>query len=346
MATSSAWPKPTEGDFSIKDFQFQDGSSMPKLNIHYRTVGTLQKDSNGIATNAVLIMHGTTGSGANFFRDVFAGELFNPGQPLSAEDYFLILPDGIGHGGSSKASDGLRNQFPRYGYKDMVRAQHMLLTQHLGVNHLRLVMGTSMGGMHSWTWATVYPDFMDAVMPLASLPCQISGRNRMLRKHAIDSIRKDPDFADGNYHKQPRGLVPALHVFAWMASSPLKWQAEAPDRESADKFIDNWIDAQLQVQDANDFAYAFDASWDYDPRHGLKIIKAPLTAVNHMDDQVNPPELMILEEQIKNVRKGEAVLTPITKETAGHGTHSIASVWKEHLIDLLERSSKSAKSKL
>ena len=332
------WPEPKQGDFIIDNFRFGNGSNLPKLRIHYRTLGTLKKNRNGMATNAVLVLHGTTSSGGSFFRDAFAGQLFNHNQLLSAEEYFLVLPDSIGHGDSSKPSDGLKAKFPRYGYLDMVRAQHMLLTQHLNVNHLRLVMGTSMGGMHSWVWATVYNDFMDAVMPLASLPCQISGRNRMWRKHAIESIRNDPDFASGNYTVQPRGFVSALHVFAWMTTSPLRMQIEAPDRESADRVIDRMIQVGLKEKDGNDFAYAFDASWDYDPRPGLKDIRAFVTGVNFADDQVNPPELNILEEEMRKVEKGKAVVMPITKNTVGHGTHSLAYVWKEYLIDLLDRS--------
>ena len=279
----TTWPKPEEGDFTIKDFKFTEGRSLPELKIHYRKLGTIKKDENGKVTNAVLIMHGTTGSGQNFFRYDFAGKLFNAGQLLSAEEHFLVLPDGIGHGRSSKPSDGPRAKFPRYCYADMVRAQYLLLTEHLGVNHLRLVMGTSMGGMHTWVWGTMYPNFMDALMPLASLPCQISGRNRMMRKLAIDSIRNDPEFANGNYKVQPRGLRAALSIFAWMTSAPLRWQKEAPDRESADDFIDALIESGMHEKDANDFAYAFDASWDYDPRPRLKNIRATLTAVNFAD---------------------------------------------------------------
>ncbi|KAK3715868.1 hypothetical protein LTR37_006851 [Vermiconidia calcicola] len=352
MAT---WPEPDQGDYHIPNFQFVEGTSLPDLRIHYYTFGKLRNDSHGKATNAVLIMHGTTGNGTNFFNDRFAGQLFKPGQLLSAEDYFLVLPDAIGHGKSSKPSDGLRATFPRYSYEDMVRAQHFLLAEHLGVNHLRLVMGTSMGGMyaissldlwHSWVWGTRYPGFMDAIMPLASLPSQISGRNRMMRKMAIDSIRDDPEFMDGNYRIQPRGLRAALHVLAWMSSSPLRWQNQAPDRESADKFIDAWMEAGMRQQDANDFAYAFDASRDYDPRPGLKNISATLIAVNFEDDQVNLPELQILETEIKKVKQGKAVVVPISAGSAGHGTHTVAVVWKEYLADLLEMSKSANNAKL
>ena len=339
----TSWTKPEEGDFIINDFKFVDGNSLSKLKLHYRTLGTLKKDDNGKATNAVLILHGTTGSGQNFMRYDFAGKLFNPGQLLSAEEYFLVLPDGIGHGKSSKPSDELRAEFPRYCYADMVRAQHTLLTEHFGADHLRLVMGTSMGGMHSWVWATTYPDFMDAITPLASLPCQISGRNRMMRKFAIDSIRTDPEFKNGDYRTQPRGLKAGLSILAWMSSCPLRWQDACPDRESADDFIDAFMENGMYEQDANDFAYAYDASWDYDPRPGLHKIKAPLTAINTADDQVNPPELKILETEMKKVENGVAVVIPISEKTVGHGTHTIAEVWKEHLADLIKRSGKTYK---
>lgn len=332
------WPEPEQGDSVIKDFQFKNGSTLPELRIHYRTLGKLRKDGEGKAINAVLILHGTTGGSKNFFNKAFAGELFNPGELLDAEQYFLIIPDGIGHAGSTKPSNSLRNKFPRYSYGDMIRAQHLLMTEQLGVNHLRLVMGTSMGGMHSWLWGVTYPDFMDAIFPLASLPCQISGRNRMIRKHAIESIREDPEFKDGNYSKQPRGFKTALHVLAWMSSAPHQWQKLAPDRESADDFIDDWIELAAMDRDANDMAYAFDASYDYDPRPGLKNIRAPLTAVNFACDQVNPPELRILEDEIKKVEGGKAVVVPITDNTVGHGTHSVAEVWKADLAELLERS--------
>ena len=239
---------------------------------------------------------------------------------------------------STKPSDELRAKFPRYCYGDMVRAQYMLLREHLDVNHLRLVIGTSMGGMHTWVWGTKYSDFMDALMPLASLPSQIAGRNRMTRKMMIDSIRLDPEFKHGNYTTQPPGLKSALQTFVWMQSCPLKWQKDCPDRESADDFIDSLIEVGMHTQDANDLAYAFDASWDYDPRPGLKDVKVPLTAVNFADDQVNPPELRILETEIEKVEKGVAIVKPISDETVGHGTHTVADVWIHDLKELLERS--------
>lgn len=333
---SPNWPTVTEGDFVIKNFRFNSGSTLPELNLHYRTLGKLKTDKNGHALNAVLIMHGTGGSGANFLRDIFAGKLFNSGQLLDANKYFLIIRDGIGHGQSSKPSDGLRAKFPRYGYLDMIRGDYELLTEHLKVDHLRLVMGTSMGGMHSWLWSSTYPDFMDAAMPLASLPWKISGRNRMTRKMAMDAIKTDPEWQGGNYAKQPRGLITAIYVLIFMGSCPLQMQADYPNIASADAFVDETVAEGMKGKDANDLCYAFDASHDYDPP--VHKIKASLLAVNFADDQVNPPELGIFERETKKVPRGKAILMPISDQTRGHGTHTIAEVWIDYLKELLKDS--------
>ncbi|KAJ6445310.1 homoserine O-acetyltransferase [Purpureocillium lavendulum] len=337
--SGTSWPAPARGTFEISDFRFANGERLDGLRLHYQTVGRLRVDDRGRATNAVLIMHGTGGSSDQFFRDIFAGELFNPGQPLDASKHFIIVRDGIGHGASSKPSDGLRARFPRYGYRDMVRADHQLLTEGLGVNHLRLVMGTSMGGMQSWLWAGMYPDFVDAAMPLASLPTQIAGRNRMSRKMIIDAIQEDPGYDGGEYTEQPvQGLKAALNVLTWMSSVPLLWQHEAPDRDAADEFLDKRMANSLQTTDANDLLYQVSSSADYDPRPLLKNITAPLLAINSADDQVNPPELGILEEGIKEVRRGRAVVLPISEATRGHGTHTYAALWKDELVRLLDES--------
>jgi homoserine O-acetyltransferase len=338
-AQAATWPDPIEGDFAIKDFHFASGESLPELKLHYRTLGTVQKDKNGHVANAVLIMHGTGGAGTQFLNDRFGGELFGPGQPLDATKFFVVLPDDIGHGKSSKPSDGLHAKFPHYSYDDMVVAEYRLLTEKLKIDHLRLVMGTSMGGMHTWLWGEKYPDFMDALMPLASLPVQIAGRNRMMRKMFMDAIRNDPEWNHGEYTHQPRGLVDALHILLIMGSSPLQWQKEAPDRDSADKFLDERIAKMMQQDDANDCLYQVDASRDYDPRPRLAAIKAPLLAVNSADDQINPPELGILEREIKHVAHGRAVIIPISDATRGHGTHTVAAVWKDQLVALLKESS-------
>ena len=324
-----------EDDFIINDFAFAGGETIRELRLHYRTLGSPRRDARGKVSNSVLILHGTTGSGAQFLRDSFAGELFGPGQLLDANHYFIILPDGIGHGGSSKPSDGARMRFPRYGYHDMARAQHALLTEGLGVDHLVLVMGTSMGGMHTWLWGQLFPDFMDYLAPLASLPAEIAGRNRMIRKMIIDSIQSDPAWNGGEYEEQPPGLVSAIHLLITMTSCPLQWQKEAPTRTAADAMLEERIRAHASTLDANDMIYQFSASEDYDPAPGLSRIKAPLLAINSADDQVNPPELGIMEMAIPQVKRGRYILLPIDERTRGHGTHTLAAVWKHHLAVLL-----------
>lgn len=324
-----------QGDFVIRDFAFHSGEVLPELRLHYRTLGAPARDAQGRVRNAVLILHGTTGSGGQFLRESFAGELFGPDQLLDVGRHFIILPDGIGHGGSSKPSDGLRMRFPRYGYRDMVRAQHLLLTDGLGIDHLRLVMGTSMGGMHSWLWGQLYPDFMDHLAPLAALPAEIAGRNRMIRVMIMDAIRHDPAWQNGEYREQPRGLIGAIHLMIMMTSCPLQWQKEAPTRTEADRFLDQRIQSLLSLLDANDMIYQYAASEDYDPAPGLSQIKAPLLAINSADDQVNPPELGILEAAIKQVKNGRHILLPIDEYTRGHGTHTLAAVWKHHLANFL-----------
>jgi len=334
------YPQPTPGDFVLKDFQFASGETLPELRIHYRTLGTPQKDGHGRVRNAVLILHGTTGSGENFLSQNFAGVLFSPGGLLDASKYYLVLPDGIGHGQSSKPSDGLHARFPRYGYDDMVTAQYRLLTEGLGVNHLRLVMGTSMGGMHTWVWAEKYPEFMDAALPLACLPVQIAGRNRAWRKMAVDAIRNDPAFNHGDYTAQPYGLTFALNML-WLASNnPVQRQKDAPTREQADAAVDAFLAARQKTADANDFAYAIDASWDYNPEPKLWTITAPLLAINFADDLINPPELGILDRLIKKVPRGKAVLIPAGPATRGHGTHSLPAVYQEHLAAFLKETAK------
>jgi homoserine O-acetyltransferase len=328
-------PAPAEGDCKLRDFHFTSGETVPELRVHYTTLGTPARDAAGVVRNAVLILHGTTGDGKGFLRDQFSGQLFGPGQTLDAASHFIVLPDGIGHGKSSRPSDGLHMRFPKYTYDDMVRAQHDLLTQCLKVDHLRLVMGTSMGGMHTWVWGYTYPDFMDALMPLASAPVEIAGRNRMMRKMILDSITGDPGWKHGEYTAQPRGLVSAIHILLLMGSSPLQWQKEAPTREKAEALLDTLIQRQTAILDANDLIYQFDASRSYNPLPHLGKIRAPLFAVNSVDDEVNPPELGILDEAIHRVPRGRYILLPITAETRGHGTHSLPAIWGKYLAELL-----------
>jgi homoserine O-acetyltransferase len=328
---------PTPGDYKIKDFTFTSGEKLPELSIHYMTLGTAKRDAAGHVTNAVLVMHGTTGSGQQFARKQFADELFGAGQPLDLTKYYVILPDDIGHGNSSKPSDGLHAKFPHYGYVDMVVAEHALVVDGLKVDHLRLVMGTSMGCMHAWLWAEKWPSAMDAVMPLACLPTQIAGRNRQWRKMVIDAIQQDPDYANGEYTKQPRGaLLEASHFLTLAGSSPMADQKRMPNRDAADKVVEDAEASFVSTHDANDLLYAIASSRDYDPSPDLEKITAQLLFVNSADDFINPPELGIAEREIKRVKRGKFILIPASEQTHGHGTHTWATFWKKDLQELLD----------
>ena len=339
-ASAADYPAPTEADYTIRDFKFASGETLPELRLHYRTLGKPEKDAQGKTTNAVLIMHGTTGSGAQFIRPEFAGELFGKDQPLDATKFFIVLPDGIGHGKSSKPSDAMHAKFPRYGYVDMVEAQYRLLTEGLGVDHARLVMGTSMGGMHTWLWGELHPDFMDALMPLASLPTQISGRNRAWRRMVIDAIRNDPAWSDGDYKTQPPSLRTAAEMLWFMSSNPVLRQKDAPTLGKTDEVLDKFVEQIVKTDDANDVLYALEASHDYDPAPNLEKVQAPLLAINSADDLINPPELGILEREIKRVPHGRAIVIPFSDKTRGHGSHTLAALWKDQLADLLKETEK------
>ncbi|HWW78077.1 MAG TPA: alpha/beta fold hydrolase [Steroidobacteraceae bacterium] len=338
-ATSpSTPPTPVVGDYVIKGFTFTSGETLPELRIHYLTLGKPSKDARGMVRNAVLIGHGTGGSAEGFLRPQFAGELFGPGQPLDATKYFIVMPDGIGHGKSSKPSDGLHARFPHYGYTDMVTAQFRLLTEGLGVNHARLVMGTSMGGMHTWVWGEQHPDFVDALMPLASLPAQVAGRNRAWRLMGIEAIRNDPEWHGGDYQKQPAALKTVAGMLWFVSSNPVVRQRQAPTLAQADQALEVYVADFVKTNDANDIMYALDASHDYDPGPLLEKIQVPLVAVNSADDLINPPELGILEREIKRVPHGRAVVIPLSDRTAGHQTHSLPAIWKGELERLLRES--------
>jgi homoserine O-acetyltransferase/O-succinyltransferase len=337
---AAIYPEPKPGDFVVRNFQFKSGESLPELKLHYYTLGTPQKDGSGHTRNAVLVLHGTGGSGKGFLTEQFAGMLFGPGQLLDATKYFIVFPDNVGHGQSTKPSDGLHMRFPHYEYDDMIELQYRLLTQGLGVDHLRLVMGTSMGGMHSWLWSEQHPDFMDAAMPLASLPVEIAGRNRIMRRLIKDAIMTDPEWKNGEYQQQPHGLQCAIDILFIMGSSPLQLQKQAPTRDAADKFIHKYVDEHMQSTDANDMLYYFDASRNYNPEPNLEKITVPLTAINSADDVINPPELKIIDRDIQRVKNGKFVLLPITDQTRGHGTHSLPAIWGNYLKELLERSEK------
>jgi homoserine O-acetyltransferase len=334
-----AVPPVTQGDYVIKGFHFHSGETMD-VKMHYRTIGTLKKDAAGRATNAVLAMHGTGGSGASLAVASFAGELMQPGGLLDAAQYYMILPDDLGHGQSAKPSDGMHAKFPRYGYEDMVEAEYRLVTDGLGVTHMRLVMGTSMGAMHTWMWGEEHPDFMDALMPLASEPTQISGRNRAWRRVIIDAITHDPEWKDGEYTTQPQSLRVAEEMLFLVGSNSILRQRSMPTLARADQVLDQYVANGMRTTDANNILYAVRASEDYDPGPKLEEIKAPLYAVNTFDDLVNPGEIGILEKEIARVPRGKAVVIPLSDQTQGHGTHTIASVWKPYLDELLKTSAK------
>jgi homoserine O-acetyltransferase/O-succinyltransferase len=332
-------PATTEGDFVIKDFKFRSGDTLPELRLHYTTLGKPARDAHGRVTNAVLILHGTGGTGHQFLTPIFANELFGPGQLLDAGRYFIILPDGIGHGKSSKPSDGLRAHFPQYDYDDMVAAHYRLLTEGLSVNHLRLVLGTSMGCMHSFVWGETYPDFMDALMPLACQPVELAGRNRIWRKMTMDAIRNDPEWKGGEYTTEPQQALHTVLDFLLIAgSAPLYLQKTLPTREAADKYLDDYFKTRLAGLDANDFLYQVNASRNYNPSPQLEKITAHVMYINSADDFINPPELGIADREVKRMKNARFVLIPVSDETRGHGTHTKAVLWKQYLAELLEKS--------
>ena len=328
-------PAPMEASWTARDFKFHSGEVASELRLNYTTLG----DPTG---EPILILHGTTGSGSGLLSPGFGGELFGPGQPLDAAKYFIILPDAIGHGKSAKPSDGLRAKFPKYNYDDMVVAQYRLVTEGLGVKHLRLVLGNSMGGMHTWMWGTQYPDFMDALVPMAAQPTEMSSRNWMLRRLIIDTIRNDADWNEGNYTSQPRALKAAA-VFYGIATSggTLALQREAPTRALADKLLDGRLAAPFKA-DANDFLYQWDASRDYNASPGLERIKAALLAINSADDERNPPETGLMERELKRVPNARLYLIPASEETRGHGTTGMAKFWKRQVQEFLASVSRRA----
>jgi homoserine O-acetyltransferase/O-succinyltransferase len=328
VAVAADYPAPREGVFIARDFRFHTGEVMAEMKIGYVTIGNP-------AGEPVLVLHGTAGSAASMLNPAFAGELFGAGQPLDATKYFIILPDAIGAGKSSKPSDGLRASFPRYNYDDMVAAQYRLVTEGLGIRHLRLVIGNSMGGMHTWVWGVTYPDFMDALVPMASQPTEMSSRNWMMRRLIIDTVRNDPEWNNGNYTTQPRALRVANAFFGIATNGgTLAYQQMAPTREAADKLLDQRLAAPFTA-DANDFLYQWDASRDYNPAPRLDRIRAGVLAINSMDDERNPPETDIMIREMKRIPNSLLYLIPASAETRGHGTTGMARFWKRELQQLL-----------
>lgn len=339
FGSAVAAPAPAAHDYVIRDFRFQTGERLPELKIRYYTLGSPRLDASGKVTNAVLILHGTGGSGRQFLSPQFADVLFAPGGLLDPATHYIILPDGIGHGGSSKPSDGLRQAFPKYDYADMVAAQHELVTKGLKVERLRLLMGTSMGCMHGFMWAEAWPQAMQAVMPLACLPVEIAGRNRLWRKMAIDAIKADPTWNGGDYTAQPaQGLRTAQDLLILAGAAPLPMQIQLPTRRAVDDWIATELPRRMGAADANDMIYQLDASRTYDPSKGLEAITAPMTWVNSADDFINPPELGIAEREVRRLKTTRYVLIPASPQTRGHGTHTWATLWKDELAALLKRS--------
>jgi homoserine O-acetyltransferase len=327
-AQAAEIPTPQEGTWLVKDFRFHTGEVLPELKLHYMTLGAPTGEP-------VLVLHGSTGSSRGMLNKSYAGELFGEGQPLDAGKHFIILTDALGAGKSSKPSDGMRTSFPRYTYEDMVRAQYRLVTEHLGIRHLKLVTGTSMGGMHTWMWGEMYPDFMDALMPMSSQPTEVAGRNWMLRRMMLDMIRADPTWNNGNYTEQPRSLKLANLFFSLATGGGNETlHRTAPTNRQADQYVTE-REAQPYNVDANNLIYAYDAAREYNPEPDLDKITARLLAVNSADDERNPPELGVMERTIKRVKNGSFYLIPASAETRGHGTVSSAKLWKHLLPELL-----------
>ncbi len=334
-AAQTAWPNLREGDFVIKDFRFASGEILPELKLHYRTLGTARRNDAGEIINGVVLLHGTSGSGADWLRPSLGDELFGTGQPLDASKYFIVLPDGIGRGGSSKPSDGLRAKFPHYRYHDIVAAEHKLVTEHLNVRHLRLVLGSSMGGMHSWMWGYLYPDLMDGVVPIASQPVQVSGKNWIQRRVAIEAIRNDPDWNGGNYTKNPSHYIYTVPYGFVQTENVVQIQNLAPTQAAADELYKKLVE-DAKKRDANDVLWGIEAVMDYDPGPHLEKIKAKLLAINFGDDGTNAPELGTLEAGVKRIKNARYVIVPGTKETHGHFTHLRAAFWKSHLAEFMK----------
>lgn len=323
------YPAPKQGDWVARDFKFHTGEVMPDLKLHYTTVG----EPTG---QPVLVLHGTGGSGASMLTPAFAGELFGAGQPLDASKYYIIIPDAIGHGKSSKPSDGMKTSFPKYNYDDMVEAQHRLVTEGLGVKHLRLVIGNSMGGMQTWLWGETYPKDMDALVPMASQPTEMASRNWMMRRIMLDTIRNDPDYNGGNYTSQPRMMKYAITAYGIASSGgTLAYQQQAPTAAKADKIVDERLATPITA-DANDFVYQWDSSHDYNAAEKLEGIEASLLLINSADDERNPPETGVTDAAMKRVKNGKLYLIPASTETRGHGTSANAKFYSEQVRQLLQ----------
>lgn len=326
------------GDYIAQNFKFGTGETLPALKLHYLTLGAPHRNAAGRVDNAVLLLHGTGGNAHSLFAPQFSTVLFGPGQPLDITKFYLIFPDDIGQGDSSRPSDGLHMKFPRYDYDDMVRSQHQMLLEGLHVGHLRLILGTSMGCMQSFVWGETYPEFADSLMPLACLPVPIAGRNRMMRYMAIENIQRDPEWKGGEYASQPiEGLRTANEMLLVMGSAPLVMQKAAPTRAAAESFVDSYLERTVASTDANNLIYYVNASRNYDPSQHLDRIKVPVLWINSADDYINPPELGIAEQIVKKMPHAKFVMIPISDATRGHGTHTQAAIWQDRLVDFLKQ---------
>lgn len=336
LAENAAQPPVSEATWVAPEFHFSDGEVLHEVNFHYLTLGTPQRDRQGAITNAVLLLHGTTNVGSEFLLPSLSSQLFGPGQPLDARHYYIVMPDGLGRGGSAKPSDGLRGHFPHYGYQDLVEGQYRLVTEGLKISHLRLLLGVSMGGMNAWQWAERYPDMIDAVMPIACLPSQISGRNLLIRRTVINAIRHDPDWHDGDYQDQPKTYIYTLPIFTALTQGIPSLQQAAPTFKQGVVYYDKLVDRLRETVDANDYLYGMEASFDYDPEPGLGKIKARLLAVNFVDDALNPVELGNFETLVARVPNGKAVTVPLGPGSNGHFSLLQASLWQAHLQSLMD----------
>ena len=326
-------------DFTEHDFHFSDGATLPDIRIHYVTLGTPQRDAHGEIDNAVLLMHGTTGTGKAFLAPAMQRELFAPGQPLDTSRYFVVIPDGLGRGGSSKPSDGLHARFPHYGYGDVVEANHRLLVEGLHIHHLRLVLGTSMGGMQTWMWGERYPEMADALMPIASQPIAMAGRNWLWRQMIVGAIRNDPGWQGGDYAVPPTQWTRVMPIFTIITNNPARMQSDAPNRDAATHLYDTLVD-DAGKNDANDVLYWFESSWDYNPAPELSKIRARLFAVNFADDLINAADLGVMQQAMKAVPNGAFVEIPETVQSYGHQTLAHPEVWKPYLVQLLSDTAK------
>ncbi len=339
LAEAPKYPDQKEADYTVRDLAFQSGETLPVARLHYTTIGSPQRDSAGHVTNAVLLLHGTSTTGKAFFMPTIAGELFGPGQTLDASRFYIIIPDDLGRGGSTKPSDGLHARFPHYGYGDLVAAQHLLVKEGLGIDHLRLVLGVSMGGMHAWMWAERYPEMMDAVMPITCQPIAISGRNLLFRHILTEAIRHDPDWKEGEYKDPPSHWLYTAPLWPMMLESPVQLQIKGPTRQAAIAMYDKMVDNARKSFDANDFLYWLESSWDYDPKGDLGKIKANVVAVNFADDAINPADLVEVEKLVRSIPTARFILVPESERTIGHRSLSLAALWKPYLAELLSASS-------